>query len=75
MILQVFFESRKTIYNPGMNTPVPKRPRGRPPVAPDERLEQRSIRLAPSQWAKVDTFGVSWLRKLIDKAKPPKPEG
>lgn len=28
--------------------------------------------LTPQQWAKVDAFGLEWLRKLIDRAKPPK---
>jgi len=50
----------------------PKRPRGRPPVPPEEKLEQRSIRLTAAQWEKVDTFGISWLRKLIQRAKPPR---
>lgn len=52
----------------------PKRPRGRPPTPPEERLEQRSIRLTAAQWAKVDEYGMAWLRKLIEKAKPPKPD-
>ena len=49
-----------------------KRPRGRPPKPPEELLEQRSIRLTQAQWAKVDEFGMEWLRKLIQKAKGPK---
>ena len=36
-----------------------------------ERLEQRSIRLSPAQWQKVDAYGLDWLRKLIDRAKAP----
>ena len=48
-----------------------KRPRGRPPVSPEEKLEQRSIRLTAAQWEKVDAFGIPWLRKLIQRAKPP----
>jgi hypothetical protein len=48
-----------------------KRARGRPPTPPDQKLEQRSIRLTAAQWAKVDSNGIPWLRKLIDKAKPP----
>ena len=55
-----------------MTTPQSKRPRGRPPVAPDERLVQRSIRLPPALWAKVDLHGLDWLRRLIELAKPPK---
>lgn len=50
----------------------PKRPRGRPPTPPEERLEARTIRLTAVQWAKVDAIGMTWLRKLIDRAKPPK---
>jgi hypothetical protein len=42
---------------------------GRPPKPPEERLEQRSIRLTSQQWAKVDANGIGWLRKLIDRAK------
>jgi hypothetical protein len=47
-----------------------KRPRGRPPAPPGEALEQRSIRLTAAQWAKVDKFGLAWLRTLIDRARP-----
>ena len=53
----------------GMNT-LPKR--GRPPVQPDQRLVLRTIRLTTAQWAKVDEFGMVWLRKLIERARPPK---
>ena len=45
---------------------------GAPPLPPEERLVQRSIRFKPRQWAKIDLYGVEWLRALIDKAKPPK---
>lgn len=51
-----------------------KRSRGRPPVSPDERLTARSIRLTPAQWAKIDANGLPWLRALLDRAKPPKPQ-
>jgi hypothetical protein len=47
----------------------PKRGRGRPPTPPQEKLVQRSIRLTPSQWAKVDANGINWLRALIQRAK------
>lgn len=51
-----------------------KRTRGRPPTPPNERLEQRSIRLTAAQWAKVDANGIPWLRALIQRAKgAPKP--
>lgn len=46
-----------------------KRGRGRPPTPPEERLEQRSIRLTAEQWAKVDANGMPWLRTLIQRAK------
>lgn len=46
--------------------------RGRRPKPADEKLERRAMFLTPAQWAKVDAFGVEWLRKLIDRAKPPK---
>jgi hypothetical protein len=48
-----------------------KRAPGRPPTPPDERLEQRSIRLTAAQWAKVDAHGLAWLRALIQRAKGP----
>jgi hypothetical protein len=49
----------------------PKNPGGRPPKPPDEKLEQRSIRLTPAQWAKYEAAGgIEWLRKLIDRARP-----
>jgi len=51
----------------------PKRPRGRPPTPADEKLVQRSIRLTAGQWEKIDAYGLAWLRRIIDKSKPPKP--
>ena len=51
----------------------PDKPKmGRPPKPPEERLLQRSIRLTPEQWEKVDAFGMAWLRALIQRAKGPK---
>jgi len=49
----------------------PKNPGGRPPVPPELRLVQRSIRLTPAQWAKIDAHGLAWLRALIDRSRPP----
>lgn len=49
-----------------------KRSRGRPVKSPDELLSIRSVRLSDAQWAKVQANGMDWLRKLIDRAKPPK---
>ena len=60
------------MYNPLMEPK--KHPGGRPPIPPEKRLVARSIRLAPEQWAKIDEYKLDWLRKLIDKGKPPKPK-
>lgn len=49
----------------------PKRPRGRPPKPPEERLVQRTIRLTPDLWEKIDRYGTLWLRGVIKRAKPP----
>lgn len=47
-----------------------KKPMGRPPKPPDEKLEQRSIRLTAAQWAKIEANGgIEWLRKLIQRAR------
>lgn len=50
----------------------PKNKGGRPPKPEEDRLVLRAIRLKPAHWAKVDEYGMEWLRKLIDRAKPPK---
>lgn len=48
----------------------PKKPMGRPPKPPDEKLEQRSIRLSKAHWEKFDSHGgIEWLRKLIQRSK------
>jgi hypothetical protein len=65
-----FLVIQQYVYNRRMEPT--KKPRGRPPTPPDEKLEQRSIRLNPRHWAMIDRYGVEWLRKLIDKAKVPK---
>jgi len=44
---------------------------GRPPVPPEQRLVQRSIRLPPDLWAKIDAHGLEWLRAVIRRARPP----
>jgi hypothetical protein len=49
-----------------------KRPPGRPPLPPGERLVVRSIRLTTSQWDKLARLGVDWLRDKIDRAREPK---
>lgn len=48
---------------------APKRPRGRPPTPPEQRLIVKTIRLTQAQWDKVEAGGADWLRKLIDRAK------
>lgn len=39
---------------------------------PEKRPVQRSIRLAPDLWAKIDLYGLDWLRQLIERGKPPR---
>jgi hypothetical protein len=58
----------KIRYTASMVTP--KQRQGRPPADPAERLVQRSIRLLPAHWRKVDENGLPWLRELIENAKP-----
>ena len=53
----------------------PKNPGGRPPVPPEQRLVQRSIRLTPAQWAKIDAAGLPALRKLLDRWRAPEKAG
>lgn len=47
--------------------------RGRPPINPEDRLVQRTIRLKSTTWEKIDRLGLEWLRRLVEKAKDPKP--
>jgi hypothetical protein len=50
-----------------------KRPRGRPELAPEDRLEVGTVRLSREQWAKFAQLGgAEWLRKAINRAKLPK---
>ena len=57
-----------------MTTDKPKKPRGRPEIAPEDRAVNRSVRLTVKQWAKLDLLGgIPWIRDRIDKAKEPKP--
>lgn len=47
-----------------------KRPPGRPPVPPGQRLTARSIRLTEAQWAKLERLGgAKWLREKIDRSR------
>ena len=50
----------------------PKQPGGRPRKPEGAKLVQRSIRMLPEDWAKVDAYGLQWLRDLIRRAKGPK---
>lgn len=50
----------------------PKNPGGRPPIPDEDKLVQKSIRLKQKHWDKIDALGLDWLRKLIERAKPPK---
>jgi len=44
---------------------------GRPPKPESERLVQRSVRMPPDLWEKVDAHGgVTWIRELIRRARP-----
>jgi hypothetical protein len=49
----------------------PKNKGGRPPKPDDQRMVQRSIRLPPDLWAKIDANGLEWLRGVIRRARPP----
>lgn len=60
------------MYNQHMENE--KRSRGRPAKPADELMVNFSVRMTPTQRDKVKLYGMDWLRKLIDKAKPPKAE-
>lgn len=50
-----------------------KRPRGRPPVPPDEALTERhTLRMTKALKAKVKQHGDDWARAVLERAKPPK---
>jgi hypothetical protein len=52
---------------PDANT---KRPPGRPPAPPEQRLEVVTLRVTASQKAKLAALGGGeWMRKAIDRAK------
>lgn len=44
---------------------------GRPPKSDANKLAQRSIRMPPDLWAKIDARGLAWLRDLVRTAGPP----
>lgn len=45
----------------------PKRSRGRPKKPEEDRLVQRTVRMSPAQWRKIDSAGLTELRFLVDK--------
>lgn len=49
----------------------PKNKGGRPPIPEAKRLVQRSIRMPPAVWAKIDEHGLEWVRAVLLRAKPP----
>jgi hypothetical protein len=51
-----------------MNEPTSGRI-GRPPKPPEERLVQKSVRLPPALWEKIERNGLDWLRAVIKRAK------
>lgn len=53
--------------------PKPKPTLGRPRIAPEKKLRQRSVRMLDAQWARVDANGQQWLRDLVDNAPDPVP--
>jgi hypothetical protein len=54
-------------------TSQPKRPRGRPALSPEDRLETITVRLTKAQRAKFAALGDGeWLRRQIDKAREKK---
>ena len=66
--LRMLFCITPMLYTPRMDTP--KKKTGRPPLPPEKRLQQRSIRLPPELWAKIDANGLAWLRDVVRKARP-----
>jgi hypothetical protein len=46
---------------------------GRPEKPDDQKLVQRSIRLLPKHWAKIDAAGLDELRALLERWRPKPP--
>lgn len=46
-----------------------KRPRGRP--RSEQPTVARGLRLTETRWAKLDTLGLDWLNRQIDRARVP----
>lgn len=53
-------------------TTEPKNKGGRPRKPVAEKVEQRSARLTPAQWAKVEANGgQEWLRRAVELSEVP----
>lgn len=48
---------------------------GRPKKPDSDLLVQKSIRMTPAQWEKIDGAGIDALRALVDKWKPKTTQG
>lgn len=48
----------------------PPKPRGRPPIPADDRVQVRSIRLTDEEWAKLRAIGMARLRAWLARVKP-----
>lgn len=55
------------------NKPKPRQAkrRGRPPLAPEDVTQPRSVRLNDARWEKLQRLGRKWLEGAIDRAKEP----
>lgn len=51
----------------------PKNKGGRPTLPDEQRKVQRSIRLLPRHWDKIDAAGKDEFEKLLDRWKPKTP--
>lgn len=69
-LLQAFSVRLLTPYNPAM--PDDKRPRGRPPVPPEEKLVPITFKVKPKTKVQFDKYGSSWARGALERAKPPR---
>jgi hypothetical protein len=49
----------------------PKRPRGRPQKAEDEKLERITLYVPQSVLIKIRQHGQEWARAVLKRAKPP----
>lgn len=49
---------------------TPKKTVGRPKKPNSDLLVQKSIRMTPAQWRKIDEAGIAALRALVEKWNP-----